>query len=192
MTPIVSRGARAAAASALLLLISIPFVAAHAELETSAPADGATITTPYTLTAKFSEEFSDDPAKSFVSVEDSSGSVVAEGTQDPDDALQMTAELPELDPGTYTVRWQTTTVDDNGVERGTFTFEVANAATNEPTHAASAPPATAAPAPTATPTAGAGQSTGMGTDVLVALTVGVIIVGLLALLLFRRSRPDGS
>jgi len=181
---------RAAAAAFLLLLVTIPFVAAHAELEESDPADGATITTPHTLTATFSEEFSSDPTKSFISVEDSSGTEVATGGQDPDDTLKMTVDLPELEPGTYTVRWQTTTVDDNGVERGTFTFDVAAAATNEPSTSATTAPATVAPTPAATPTTGGGQSTGIGTDVLMALAIGVVIIGLVAFLVFRRSRPE--
>ena len=44
---------------------------AHAELEESDPADGATITTPYTLTATFSEEF--DPDRSFIRVRGPAG-----------------------------------------------------------------------------------------------------------------------
>jgi len=180
---------RAAIAALLLVLLAVPLVAAHAELQQSDPADGATISTPHTLIATFSEEFSSDPTKSFISVENSSGTEVASGAQDPADATKMTADLPELEAGTYTVRWQTTTVDDNGVERGTFTFNVAAAATSGPTTAATT---SAGPTPAATPATGGGQSTGTGTDVLLALAVGVVIVGIVLYYVVRRSRPTAS
>lgn len=183
----------AAAAALMLLLFSVSAVAAHAELEESDPADGATIEAPYTLTATFSEEFAADPEISFMRVQDASGAVVASGGQSADDPTMMTVDLPELEPGEYTVRWQTTTEDDNGTERGTFTFKVAAAATPSPaataTPAASAPAAspTAAPTPTATP-GGAGQSTAGGSDVLIALIIGLVIIGAIAAFLFARQR----
>ena len=112
-------------------MLLAPFrVLAHAELEESDPADGATITTPYTMTATFSEEF--DPDRSFIRVRGPSGDIVAEGGQDPDDPTMMTVDLPELPPGEYTAGWQTVTADDNGVEDGTFTFTVADAGHAEP------------------------------------------------------------
>lgn len=188
----------AAAAALLMLLFSVSAVAAHAELEESDPADGATIETPYTLTATFSEEFNADPEVSFIRVQDASGAVVASGGQSPDDPTMMTADLPALEPGEYTVRWQTTTEDDNGTERGTFTFNVAAAATPSPrptaTPAASAPPSapasspSAAPTPTATPNGSNGATTGGSNDVLLALIIGLVVIGAIAAFLFSRSR----
>jgi copper resistance protein C len=190
----------------LMLLLVIP-VAAHAELEDSDPADGETITTPYTLTATFSEDFSSNSDQSFVRVQNADGDVVASGGHD-DQGASMTVELPALPPGEYTARWQTTTVDDNGVERGTFSFTVEAAATpgptpeptatSQPTEASgvtSAPttPTTATPAPTQiltpTPSGQTGNGApGGGTDVLLALAAGIAIVGVLAYFLVRRSR----
>jgi methionine-rich copper-binding protein CopC len=192
----------AAAAAFLLLLSAVPAVA-HAELEQSDPADGATISTPYKLTATFSEEFSADPHDSFIRVQNSTGAVVAEGGQSASDNTMMTADLPALDPGKYTVRWQTTTVDDNGVERGTFTFNVAAAiatdspgsplptagVTSTPTAGrptASAPARTAAP--TSSPTASGGQPAAGSTDVLLAIVLAVIVLAGLGGYLYMRSR----
>jgi len=169
-------------AAVFLLLLSVSSVAAHAELVSSDPSDGATIETPYTVTATFSEEFSADPEISFLRVQDAAGDTVASGGQSADDPLMMIVDVPALDPGVYTVRWQTTTADDNGVERGTFTFTVAATATAAPTATA------AAPAPTATPGGSTGAATGSNNDVLLALAIGVLIVGVLAFILVRRSR----
>lgn len=163
---------RAAAAALLPLLFSVSAVAAHAELEESDPTDGATIETPYVLTATFSEEFNADTEVSFIRVQDASGAVVATGGQSADDPTTMTVDLPALEPGEYTVRWQTTTKDDNGTERGTFTFNV--------------PPA--APTPNAAPNGSNGGTTGSSNDVFLALIVGLVVVADIAAFLFSRSR----
>ena len=199
-----TRSLRALVSACLMALIIVIPVVGHAELEESDPADGETITTPYTLTATFSEEFDPDPDASFIRVQNSAGEVVASGGHD-DQANGMTVELPALPPGEYTARWQTTTADDNGVERGTFTFTVEASPTPAPTPTAgttqppsnaptpaSSPIATPAPTQILTPTP-SGQpgngSTGMGSDVLLALAAGIAIVGVLAYFLVRRSRP---
>jgi LPXTG-motif cell wall-anchored protein len=196
-------------ALSLTMLVALS-VAAHAQLESSDPADGETITTPYTLTATFTEPF--DPQRSFVRVQDASGAVVAEGGVSDDDPRTMIVELPELPAGEYRARWQTVTPDDNGRENGTFTFNVAAAATPAPTQtprptlvtqkpATSAsptpaatptpiatPPASPSPTDTPPPTEPDGSQTGLSANVLIALLVGVAIVGALAFFLVRRSR----
>jgi methionine-rich copper-binding protein CopC len=187
------------------MIVIFPVVG-HAELEESDPAAGATITTPYTLTARFSEEIGTD--RSQIVISNSADEEVASGGISEDDATVMTVELPALEPGEYTASWTAVTPDDNGVERGTFTFTVEASPTPAPTPtvapteqpgstATPQPPATAAPAPTPAPTqvltpTPSGQpgniSAGAGTDVLLALAAGIAIVGVLAFLLVRRSR----
>ena len=191
---------RGVAVAVLLLLFAVVPAYAHAELEESDPADGETITTPYTLTATFSEEFDRD--RSFIRVRDAAGELVAEGGQDPDDPNVMVAELPVLDPGIYTVQWQTTTPDDNGVERDTFTFNVAEPVTAPPTRSptptmASTPvPTMSARPPTATPTVGpapaptptnGGPPTASGDNILLALGLAaVVLLGVGAYVFTRR------
>ena len=191
--------------AALFSLLAAAPVYAHAELEESDPSDGETIITPYTLTATFSEEF--DPDRSFIRIVDESGTRVAEGGVSPDAPTMMVVELPELPTGQYEVRWQTTTPDDNGVERGTYQFTVEQPAANTdagfthlpsvaPTSApsASASPSTMAPptarstsAPTPTPTGG-GQQTASGNDILLALALAAIVLLGLGVYLFTRRR----
>ncbi|MEO8626088.1 MAG: copper resistance CopC family protein [Candidatus Limnocylindrales bacterium] len=160
----------AAAIGAMLAIAALPgIVLGHADLETSDPADGATITTPYTLSATFAEEFA--PDRSSLTVENASGAVVAQGTAGAD-SKSMTAELPALPDGAYTVRWTTVTPDDNGIERGTYTFNV-GAAVSTPT-------------PTSPPT---GDATGSNNDVLIAVGLAaVLIIGVVAFVIVRGRR----
>ena len=162
----------AAAIAAALALAALPvIVLGHASLVSSDPPDGGTIPgTPYTLTATFAEET--DPAQSSLIVENSAGAQVASGAVNADDQTRMTAELPALPDGLYTVRWTTVTPDDNGIERGTFTFTVGSSVST--------------PAPTAAPGSGA---SGSNNDVLIALGLAaVLIVGVVAFVLLRGRR----
>ena len=100
----------------------------------------------------------------------------------------MAVDLPALPPGEYTVRWQTVTAEDNGVEHGTFTFTVAADATSAPT-------VTAGPSVSTTPQPSAGGSGGDGgpsvaanNDVLLALVIGAIAIGAVLALVFTRMR----
>lgn len=191
---------------AFLLSIFVPAsVLAHAHLEESDPADGETISTPYTLTARFSDAF--DADRSFIRVHDSTGARVAQGTVHEDDPTVMVVELPELEPGEYEVRWQTVTPNDNGVENDTFRFTVAPAATASPTASASpaptktsGPTAPAAstpsqsPSPSATPSPSASPEpvdpapAGTGADLVLALVLAAVVIGAVLLFVFARNR----
>ena len=196
-----TRVLRGAVAAAFLVLLATVPASAHAELEESDPADGATITTPYTVTATFSEEFDPNLRRSFMRVVDASGDLVAEGGQSPDDPTVMTVELPTLEAGAYTVQWQTTTPDDNGVVRDTFTFNVAQAATATPSLAPTPRATASAEVPTVRPTAvpttaptpgptptGGGEPTASGSDILLALALAAVVLVGLGAYLFTRSR----
>lgn len=197
------RRAATAAVLALLLVLLLPAaVGAHSELVSSNPADGATLTVPpLEVSGDFSEEL--DATRSVMELRVPGGDVVAIGRVPGDGpATRMEiVDLPALDPGTYEVRWTTITADDDGVERGTFTFTVvptsrpsasptaelptttAATAPSSATSAATAP--TSAPRPTAAPSPGTGSTTG---DLLVpvAILVGVLVAG--AAWLLRRRR----
>jgi methionine-rich copper-binding protein CopC len=176
---------RSTFAACLLLVLPAATVLGHAVLVESDPADGDTIQTPYKLTATFAEEFDPNPQRSFITVVDATGAEVASGAVSEDDPTVMTADVPALEPGVYTVRWQTTTSDDNGVERGTFTFTVAAPAPSaSPT---SALPTLARPVPTGSGGGGEGQTTG-GNDVLLAIVIAAVAIGAIAIFVFARVR----
>lgn len=165
----------AAAIGAALAFVALPvLVLAHAGLVTSDPIDGSTITTPYTLTATFEEAI--DPELSTLTVENAAGEIVSSGVVDADDQgpVRMTAELPALPDGVYTVRWTTVTPDDTGIERGTFTFNVASVV------------ASATPFPTPPPNDGIRD---YSEDPIVAVGLAAIaIIFIVAFIFFRRRR----
>jgi methionine-rich copper-binding protein CopC len=158
-------------AGSSLACLTVFFLAAaafaHASLLAADPDDGATLeTTPYTLSATFDEEL--DRERSSIVVENAAGTEVARGGVSADDDTVMTAELPALEPGEYTVRWTAVTPDDQAVERGTYTFNVALSPTPQPT----APPAAA----------------DSGTDVLLALALAAVGIGIVLAFVFLRGR----
>jgi len=199
---------RAALATALSLLLAILLpaaVGAHSELVSSDPADGAMLTgPPLEISGDFSEEL--DTTRSVMELRAPGGGVLATGrVPDGGPATRMAiVDLPAFAPGTYEVRWTTVTADDDGVERGTFTFTLLAATpsptpTAEPssTPAATAPPSAAppsaapapTPAPSPAPSPAPGPVAGSTTtgDLLVPLAVlAVILAGGAAWLLRRR------
>lgn len=157
----------AAAIAATLAFAALPaIVLAHAELVSSDPADGATITLPYTVTAEFDEEI--DPEASSLIVENAAGAQVATGTVDPDDPMRMSADLLALPDGEYTVRWTVVTPNDQAVERGTFRFSVSGVRASPP------------------PGSVSGDTVPSGYEVAVALALASILVGAVVFLILRR------
>jgi methionine-rich copper-binding protein CopC len=172
--------------TACLLLLPLAATAlGHADLVHSDPADGKTIQTPFTITATFSEEFDPNPERSFMSVVNVDEVEVARGQVSQDDPTVMTVDVPVLDPGEYTVRWQTTTADDNGVERDTFTFNVASAPP-------SASPSSTAPTSASPGPAGGGDEgqaeQNESNDLLLALAIAAVAIGAVAIFVFARMR----
>jgi methionine-rich copper-binding protein CopC len=196
--------AAAVAVAFAALTIFAGTVLGHAALDSSDPADGAVIKTPYTLTATYDEELK--PGASTIVVQDSSGAQVASGTVSDSDDKTMTIQLPQLPDGQYKVLWTAVTADDNGVTRGTYLFNVAAAAsaptaTTAPASTQPSSPAatrarsTAAPAavptvsPTSTATTTPGQNTGSGSDLLLPLALVVaIVLAIAAYFLYRNRR----
>jgi methionine-rich copper-binding protein CopC len=129
----------------LLCALALPAaVAAHAQLESSSPEAGSTVeTSPVVVSATFDDDLVAD--KSSIEVVAPDGRTVATGGVAADDPKTLTTDVSELAPGTYEVRWAAAT-EDGHLERGTYAFTVAAAASPEPT----ASPTEAAPAaPTA-------------------------------------------
>ena len=165
----------AAAIGALLALVALPvIVLGHASLVSSDPPAGGTLTTtPPTLTATFDDELT--PDGSSIVVENGAGTQVTSGTVSSTDAHTMTAALPQLPDGTYTVKWTAVSADDKDVERGTFTFNVGSV---------NATP----PGPASPPTVG-DPASDSGNDVLIAVGLAaVLIVGVVAFVVLRGRR----
>lgn len=196
-----------AAALIAALLASLPgSVAAHSALDAATPVDGATVDgTPPEVSGTYTQDI--ETVGSSIQLRDASGTVVATGGVDPDDPRRMVIDdLPELAPGDYEVRWTTNSAEDGELDRDTWSFTVAAAAsaapTQEPTDAAS--PSTAASpsaAPTPEPSSSASPSpspaptdpTSDGGDVVLPIIAGLAIVLIAAaLLLSRRRRPLGG
>jgi methionine-rich copper-binding protein CopC len=170
-----------------LLVLGPAAVLAHASLVTSDPANGTTLAaSPATITATFAEAF--DASRSSMHLLGPDGTTLAaNGPAAASTAVSMTISgFGTLAAGTYSVQWTTITPDDNGIERGTFSFTVGSA-----TSGASAPPSGAPGAPAtaaAPPGAGGGSASGGVGDVAIPLVVlaALLAVGLAWFL--RRSR----
>jgi methionine-rich copper-binding protein CopC len=173
----------AAAAVGFLLTMAGTAVLGHAALESSDPADGATITTPYTLTATFDEELT--PDGSSIKVQAANGTEVGSGTVSGGDAKQMTIDLSVLPEGTYEVLWTAVTADDLGVTRGTYKFTVAAAVPSTTAVPTNAPSNAPSPQPSAAP----GTATGSNNDLLIALVLAAVIIAtVVGFVLYRNRR----
>lgn len=177
-------------------------VTAHAELETSVPADGATVPGPLEgpIVLTFSADLVEGSKADLV---DAGGGEIASAVVDgPGAKMTITLDTP-LGPDDYEIKW-VSVAEDGDLERGTVSFTVAPAPpapepTPEPTPtprpSASEAPATpspeptpfASPEPSPTPAETVGSaSTG---DVLIPIIVGLLVVALGAgYLLSRRGR----
>lgn len=175
--------------------------AAHAELIETTPADGATVMgTPDELVAVFDDELLVDASS--LSIRNAQGERLAVGHVDPEEPTHLViGDVPDLAVGTYEMRWTAGTADGH-VERGTWTFTVAQATetpapsptpgeTAGPSAAATAIPS-AAPTPSATP-APTDPTGAAGSDVILPIIAALAIVLIAAgVLLSRRSRPSGG
>jgi copper transport protein len=126
---------------------------AHAVLQSSDPADGASVDRPpRQVTLTFTER--PEPRLSTVQVLDADGRPVQAGKAEPvaGQPRQLRVPLGALPDGTYTVAWRTVSRDDGHVSGGTFAFGVGVAApASSGTGKASVPTSsTPAPSPLAT------------------------------------------
>lgn len=176
-------------------------VAAHSDLETAAPADGAVVSgTPPEIVLTFSEPL--DPAKSSVTLHDPSGAEIGKGGVGAADDTLMRVVPTSLEPGTYEIRWTSAALDGD-ILRGTLHFRV-TAPTPSPTPEPTATPTTAPSAtvaatpspvasPSPSPSAAPGPTSASGGDVIVPIVAAVVLVGILGAWLLRgRSRGGGS
>jgi methionine-rich copper-binding protein CopC len=195
------RLATLAIAASLAAFLVPGLVAAHSELVTAEPAQGAVVPSPFTgpIVLTFSEHLAVGSKADLVGP---SGSKIAAAKVDAT-AKTMTFTLTApLDPGAYQVQWVSIADDGDLLRQPVVTFTVAVAPTPSapPSVTPSAAPSTAVPAsvPPSAPAASAGPTpvpSGSGTaggsgDVVLPIIVALIVLGGGAFyLLSRRNRP---
>jgi methionine-rich copper-binding protein CopC len=181
------------------ILLAVPAgVAAHSELETADPPDGAVLSAPPDeVVLTFSAEL--NTSKSSVTLHDPAGTQIAKAGVDPaDDTVMRLVPPASLAPGTYEIRWTSVALDGD-LLRGTLHFDL-TAPTPSPTATATAAPsATASPtpqpsaSPSPSPSASPGSTSGSGSDVILPIIVALIVIVLLGTFLLRgRSRGGGG
>ena len=114
-------------AAGLMLLAVAPSTLAHAALVKSEPAQRATLAKPPSqVRLWFNERL--EPAYATITVSRQGGGPVAHAPArvDKDDAKLLMLDLPQLDPGTYTVKYRVLSVDGHTVDYG-YTFTVKSA-----------------------------------------------------------------
>jgi copper transport protein len=136
--------------AALLALLLVAPVAAHANLVRSEPPAGALLqTAPKELVLEFSEEL--DPSFSRVQLHDSKNQIVnaGPGVIDPSNPRIMRLALQDLPKDSYTAIWRSRSAADGHITEGSVPFGVGVAATTTSLiPAPDAPdPATVPPAP---------------------------------------------
>jgi methionine-rich copper-binding protein CopC len=191
------------AITVLLVLFFPAVVTAHSELESSRPAEGASVPSPFDgpIVLRFDATLASGSKADLLGPD---GTKVASATVDGPGATMTIPLEAALAAGSYEVKW-VSVADDGDLRRGTLTFTVAAAQptaspSSSPTPAAtpsaaafspSAAPSIAgspsAPGPEALPTGNASTS---GGDVVLPMIVALIVVGGGAVyLLSRRNRP---
>jgi methionine-rich copper-binding protein CopC len=175
----------------LLLVDAIP-AAAHAELVSSSPEAGSTVSgTPDEIVVVFDEALEPNSSIELLGPD---GASEATGNVDPADRTRMVIEPGDLAPGEYEVRWAAASADGH-IERGTFPFTVVEP-TPRPTAAPTATPRatpspTVSPGPTASPTPGNGTAAGGSADVLLPLLAVIVAIAALGAFLLRNRRSAG-
>jgi len=182
-----------ALAGAFLVLVLVSPALAHADLESSDPADKAVVSTPPTIvTLRFSEDL--DPGKSSFRLIGPSGTI---GTgKVAGDPTGMTLDGLTLLPGDYEIQWTSAALDGD-ILRGTLTFTVAEptpapatptpspSLPDEPTAVPSAAPSVA---PTPVPSAAPADPASSSSDVLLPIIVALVAVAAIGAYVLRRSR----
>lgn len=188
----------------VLGVAAAPAAQAHTELESSSPADGASLRrAPAAVVLTFSEE---PRSVDWVRAESTTGAAVTLGAPTVKGTTVTAAWPTDAPAGTYRVGWQLTSDDGDPVE-GIILFSYAAAAsptaspTPTPTPTSTptpTPTSTRTPSPTATQTApststdGRSAWAGMSAWPLVWTGLGVLVVVGTASLLLRRARRGSA
>ena len=174
--------------------LAVP-AAAHTQLVSSSPAQGATVESPASVSLTFSEALLDIGAQ--IAVLDAQGGDHASGAVYFPEPSTAQVDVSPLDPGSYTAPWRVVAEDGHPIE-GTLAFTVV-----APTPAPSTTPS-ASPSPEASPTRTQATATPTGAPIIspgpesgssgglppmVAVAIGAAILLALAIYLVRRKDP---
>ena len=174
-----------AAALAVLLLMPVIRVSAHADYDHSTPADGEVVATaPAKIDVYFKESITRANGLPLLIVLNDTGDPVdtgtfaaPSGTLDDNDRTHMSDTLQaNLPDGRYTVIWHTVSADDGAEAQGAFHFYIGGAVTPIPTAA----PGSATPVPSipaVTPAPSSSSSSDIPIWGLIAGIVGGVVVG---------------
>ncbi len=200
MSDSIRRGPVLALATALvaLLVLGAAPVLAHAELVASDPADGASVATPpTTITLTFSEGL---VAKRSSFQLTQAGQPLGTGKAAADGDTTMTLGGLSLGAGDYVIQW-TSVAEDGDLLRGKLSFTVleptAAPSTAAPTATATPirtddnsgpPPSTAAISPSPQPSSDAAPASSSGSDVLLPIVLGLLVLAAVGGFLFSRTR----
>jgi methionine-rich copper-binding protein CopC len=185
-----------AAALAVLLLMPVVRVSAHADYDHSTPADGEVVTTaPAKIDVFFKENITRANGLPLLIVLNDTGDPVDTGTfaapsgkLDDTDRTHMSDTLqPNLPDGRYTVIWHTVSADDGAEAQGAFHFYVGGAVTPVPTAApGSVTPVPSIPAVTPAPSSSSSSDIPVW-GLIVGIAGGVVVGGGGGLLFGRRA-----
>jgi methionine-rich copper-binding protein CopC len=148
----------------------------HADLVSSEPADGSVVQGPFAgpVVLTFDEALAEGSTATLTGPVTGSPLTTGPDASDPTRmAFVLEAGAP---PGAYSIEW-TSVGEDGHIERGTLSFTVATGGT------------TASPAPTAEPSTPPGDNvtpSDIGPEVIVAILVGLALVGLIGWRILRR------
>lgn len=165
---------------------------AHATLDRSIPAAGATVSSaPRQVDLYFAEALADPGNTSFAAVLDAAGrSVSAAGHGDPADPRHLIVPINgALDDGSYTVFWKSASASDGGTTLGDFSFTVGATAATPQSGTGGQVPVPDALRTRALSTGGSGGAGGWLAGGAIGLVVGAVaVIGLVEL----RSRRTAS
>lgn len=107
-----------------MVVLALPAPAgAHALLESSEPADGATLTeSPSEIVLRFTE--APEPALSSIVLLDTTGAELEVGEPTAQDPRALSVSAPDLAEGVYTITWRTVSQVDGHPSGGAFAFGV--------------------------------------------------------------------
>ena len=113
--------------AAALSLFAVSLVFAHAEPATVKPGQDSVLTTaPTEIVMLMSQEMARQAGANDIVVQNSAGAEVTKqpAAIDATDRKKLSVPLPAgLAPGTYTVRWRTTSADDGDTASGNYSFK---------------------------------------------------------------------